>query len=333
MKIVFLGAGSIGCFVGGCWQVAGMDVVLIGRSAIADQIAENGLNLSDHTGWSAALPSTEVNTTIDPAAMSKADLVVVAVKSTATHEAGALIARHAPEKSAILSLQNGISNVELLQQALPEHSVLAGMVGFNVVRLGDGRWHKATSGEIICQRAVETGRIAERSSDSASRVHLADDMEAIAWGKLLLNLNNAINALSGLKLIDQLSNRNYRRVLSASMREALSVLDSALIEPAKITPLPPRLLPRFIDTPDWFFKSVGLRLQKIDPQARSSMADDLAAGKTTEIDYLNGEIVKLAEKTGQKAPVNEKIVQLVHQAETGGQTNWGAKELVAELLL
>ncbi len=308
-----------------------MDVVLIGRSAIAGEIAKNGLKLSDHTGWSAALPSSQVTTTSDPAVMSKADLVVAAVKSTATQEAGALIARHAPDKAAVLSLQNGISNVELLRQALPGHNVLAGMVGYNVVRLGEGRWHRATSGQIICQRASETSRIAEQTDSSASKVRLADDMVAIAWGKLLLNLNNAINALSGLKLIDQLSNREYRRVLSASMREALHVLDSALIEPAKITPLPPRFLPRFIDTPDWFFRSVGLRLQKVDPQARSSMADDLAADKATEIDYLNGEIVKLAERTGQKAPVNEKIVELVHLAESGGRTNWSGNELVAVL--
>lgn len=331
MKIVILGAGSIGCFIGGCWQAAGMDVTLIGRSAIAHEITKYGLNLSDHSGWTAALPSSEVNITSDPAVISNADLVVVAVKSTATREAGELIGKYAPSKSPVLSLQNGISNVELLRKELPERNVFAGMVGFNVVRLGEGRWHKATSGEIICQRAAETNRLAEQSGGSASKIQLADDMEAIAWGKLLLNLNNAINALSGLKLIDQLSDRDYRRVLSASMREALRVLNSALIESAKITPLPPRFLAGFIDTPDWFFRSVGLRLQKVDPQARSSMADDLAAGKSTEIDFLNGEIVKLAERTGQEAPVNEKIVELVHQAESGGQTKWTGSELVAVL--
>jgi len=83
--------------------------------------------------------------------------------------------------------------------------------------------------------------------------------------------------------------------------------------------VPPRLLPLVIGTPDWMFLEVFLKKWKIDAKARSSMADDLAAGRKTEIDYLNGELVALAERLGADAPVNRKIVELIRAAETGAK--------------
>ncbi len=333
MRVVVLGAGSIGCFVGGCWQVAGGEITLVGRASTAGEIAAHGLTVSASDGWEALLPPIEVNISDDTKLLSDADLIVLSVKSTATRQAAYLVSQYSAPQTPVLSLQNGISNVGLLRQSLPGRPIFAGMVGFNVVHLGNGRWQKATAGEIICQKASETEAIAALTAGSPCAVHLADDMQAVAWGKLLLNLNNAINALSGLPLAEQLTDRNYRRVLAASMREGLNALDAANITPAKVAALPPRFLPRFIDTPDWFFNSIGLRLQKIDAKARSSMADDFAAGKPTEVDFLNGEIVKLAAKTATPAPVNKRIVDLVRIAETGGKKTWSGSDLVAAVEL
>jgi 2-dehydropantoate 2-reductase len=79
------------------------------------------------------------------------------------------------------------------------------------------------------------------------------------------------------------------------------------------------VLPRIIDAPDWLFNNVFLRRWKIDSKARSSMADDLAAGRRTEVEYLNGELVRLAERLQRDAPVNRTIVELVHKAEGGAE--------------
>jgi 2-dehydropantoate 2-reductase len=152
-------------------------------------------------------------------------------------------------------------------------------------------------------------------------------MRGVAWGKLLINLNNAINALSGRPLLEQLSDRNYRRVFAASQIEALEILEAAGIEPAQIGPIAPRLMPHVIAAPDLVFRNTILKMQKIDADARSSMADDFAAGRQTEIDYLNGEVVKLAHALGRRAPVNEKIVALVKQVEAGDERRWTAKDL------
>jgi 2-dehydropantoate 2-reductase len=114
------------------------------------------------------------------------------------------------------------------------------------------------------------------------------------------------------------------------MVEALGVLEAAGIAPAKIGPVPPRLLPHVIGAPNAVF-ALFLKAQKIDAHARSSMADDLAAGRPTEIDYLNGEVVKLGQKIGRPTPVNAAIVKLVRQREAGVEHLWSPAELRARI--
>jgi 2-dehydropantoate 2-reductase len=152
-------------------------------------------------------------------------------------------------------------------------------------------------------------------------------MRSVAWGKLLLNLNNAINALSGRTLLEELAERDYRRVLAAAMLETLNLLNAAGIEPAKIGPFPPRLLPHAVGSPNFIFKNLFLRIQRIDPAARSSMWDDFVAERPTEIDYLNGEVVKLAKALGREAPVNRAIVELVKERQFGIERAWAPEEL------
>jgi 2-dehydropantoate 2-reductase len=218
----------------------------------------------------------------------------------------------------VISFQNGISNVEVLTRELGDRFKIArGMVPFNVAYLGDGRFHKGVAGDLFVEDRPETRALAECIGDGPGALKLSGDMLALAWGKLLINLNNAVNALSGRTLIEELRQRDYRRVFAAAMREGLGLLKRAGIEPATVGGVGPRALPRVIDSPDWLFNSVFLRKWKIDAKARSSMADDLAAGRKTEVDYINGELVALAERLGANAPINRKIVELVGAAEDG----------------
>ncbi len=120
--------------------------------------------------------------------------------------------------------------------------------------------------------------------------------------------------------------------MAASIREALRLLSAAGIAPRQVGPLSPRWLPVFVAAPDFLFNTVGLSLQKIDADARTSMADDFAAGRSSEIDFLNGEIVKLATSIGRTAPVNAALVRLVKEAEAGGRRQWPAEELAREVL-
>ena len=329
-RVAVLGAGSVGCFIGGCWQAAGLPVSFIGRPKIARDVAEHGLALSDYSGWREQL--AEVEFACVPAALGDAEIILLCVKSGATAEAAREIAEHAGEGAIVISFQNGVSNHELLERELGDcFRIVRGMVPFNIAYLGDGRFHKGVAGDLWVEDRRETRELARRIGEGPAALKVSGDMLGLAWGKLLINLNNAVNALSGRPLIAQLRERDYRRVVAASQREGVKLLKKSGIKPAKVGAVGPRLLPAIIGSPDWLFNNVFLKAWKIDAKARSSMADDLAAGRTTEVDYINGELVRLAERLGTTAPVNAKIVELVRKAEAGAKP-WAPAALRREVL-
>ncbi len=330
--IVIHGAGSIGCWAGASWLASGLPVSFIGRPSVQQEIQHNGLTVTDSEKRRIELRPDELEFSTSPKELRRADIIALCVKSIGTEAAAQELKKHARKGATIISFQNGVSNVDQLKSALPGHDVLHGMVPFNVARLGNGRWHKGVAGSLWAEDHEVTRALKARIGNGPGRLTLADDMKSVLWGKLLINLNNAVNALSGLPLLEQLSNRDFRRVVAASQVEALEILEKAGIEPAKIGPIPPRLLPHVIGAPDFLFKRLVLKRQRIDSSARSSMADDFAAGRPTEIDFLNGEVVKLAKSIGRRAPVNEMIVSLVRQHELGVERTWSPRDLREHVL-
>lgn len=317
-KVAILGAGSVGCFVGGCWQAAGVPVTFIGRPKLSKDIDEHGLTLTDYSGWEARLAPGDVDYRCGPEGLEQAEVIALTVKSGDTAKAADDIAKHGTPGATVISFQNGVSNVDVLEQGLGgRFEVARGMVPYNVAYLGDGRFHKGVAGDLYAERREHVQDLAEAIDGGPAALKLSADMLGLAWGKLLINLNNAVNALSGRTLQDELRRRDYRRVFAASMREGLELLKRADVEPATVGPISPQSLPRIVSSPDWIFNNVFLKRWKIDAKARSSMADDLAAGRKTEIDYLNGELVRLAERLQRAAPVNRAIVELVRKAEAG----------------
>jgi 2-dehydropantoate 2-reductase len=180
--------------------------------------------------------------------------------------------------------------------------VVGGIVGFNVAADGRGRYVKATRGELYARAHPLLEHLG---------FTLVPDMRPIEWGKLLLNLNNAVNALSGLPLRAALSQRGYRRVVAAAMSEALAVAHAIGIEPARLGPLPPAALPRLLATPDWLFDTVLLPLQGISATSRLSMSADYDAARPTEVHELNGAVVALGANAGVPTPVNAALVELI----------------------
>lgn len=330
-RVVVQGAGAIGGWIGGCWAAAGLPVRLIARQPIKNEIEADGLHLTEIGGRRLDLQPAQVPVTTSPKVLAEADIIALCVKSTATEAAAKEIARHARKGAAVISFQNGVSNPERLRALLPGLEVLQAVVPFNVARLGNGRWHKGTSGDLLIEDHPRARDLAARIGDAPGRLKPTDDIGGLAWGKLLINLNNAVNALSGRTLLEQLMERDYRRVVAAAQVEALAVLKAAGIKPAQFGPIAPHLLPHAIGAPDFLFKKLVLKVQRIDPHARSSMADDFAAGRSTEIDFLNGEVVKLAKSLGLRAPVNQVVSALVRQAEAGVERTWEPKDLWAHV--
>jgi 2-dehydropantoate 2-reductase len=319
-KVAILGAGSVGCFIGGAWLAAGVPVTFIGRPKLAKDLDVHGLTLSDYSGWQVRLGPGEVDFRCGPEALEDAEIIVLTVKSGDTAAAADDIAMQATDGATVISFQNGVTNVEILEQNLGgRFEVARAMVPYNVAYLGNGRFHKGVAGDLYVEQRASMRTLADAIGGGPASLKLSDDMLGLAWGKLLINLNNAVNALSGQTLQEELMKRDYRRVFAASMREGLELLKRAEIEPATVGPISPKSLPRVVDSPDWIFNNLFLTRWKIDSKARSSMADDLAAGRKTEVDYLNGELVRLADRLQRSAPVNRAIVELVHEAERGAE--------------
>lgn len=150
-----------------------------------------------------------------------------------------------------------------------------------------------------------------------------DNITGVQWGKLLVNLNNALVALSNLPLREQLSQRPWRALFADQWREALRVVKAEGIDPVSTTPLPASLTPFILKLPDALFQRIAASMVKIDPTARSSMWEDLQRGRRTEIDHLQGLIVTLAERHGLQAPLAARIVKLIRSAEQAGKGSPG----------
>ncbi|OWW20344.1 2-dehydropantoate 2-reductase [Noviherbaspirillum denitrificans] len=317
MKIVVFGAGSIGVYVGCSLLEAGADVLLVGRARMGERIAKHGVVLTDQLGRRTEFDGGSIPWCEDPGRLAEADLILVTVKSADTAAAADAIHAYARPSALVLSLQNGVGNVATLRGRLKGMVVAGGMVPFNVVQMEDGRFHRGTEGELMVEALPAIGQWQAVFEKAHLPLVECADFASVQWGKLLLNLNNPVNALSGLPLKAELSQRAYRRSLALLIEEALDVLQAADIAPAKVARVAPGLLPRILRLPDWLFKRVAGAMLRIDPEARSSMWEDLQAGRRTEIDYLNGAVVSLARSLGRKAPANERVVELIRRAESG----------------
>ncbi|WP_027143824.1 2-dehydropantoate 2-reductase [Mesorhizobium sp. WSM3626] len=315
-RIVIAGAGSIGCYAGGCLALAGRRVVLLARPRVQAALRQGGLRVGDLDGRDRLIKPEALAVTTDPAAaLPDADVILVTVKSGATQDMAALIKAHARPDAVVVSLQNGVDNADRLRAALGRQTVLAGMVPFNVVQSTDGelplRVHRASDGKVM----VEDAGLAGLLDVEGLAVQAHGDMKAVLWGKLLMNLNNALVALSGLPLATELADRRWRVILADQIDEALRAMKASGVEPARIAGLRPALLPKVLRLPDWLFKLLARRMLAIDPEARSSMWDDLRHGRPTEIDDLQGAVLLLAEKAGTPAPTVQRISALVRAAE------------------
>ncbi|QUJ76937.1 2-dehydropantoate 2-reductase [Sulfitobacter albidus] len=324
-RIAIVGVGAIGGFVAGQLIAAGRDVVLIARGMRAQELAAHGLRLTDYDGLDRAVSSDALRVTDMAGGLAGAGVVLVCVKTADTAPVAAQIAAHALPTATVVSLQNGVQGAERLRAALPGHRVLAGIVPFNVVPKGAGQWHRASSGDSVI--GPDGADVAALLSVPGLSVGNDARIEARQWGKLLINLGNAVNALSGMPLLAQLMDHDWRRLMADQMAEALTVLRAQDLPVTSMTPLPAGLVPHVLRLPTPLFRRIAAQMLTIDPDARSSMAQDVAAGRPTEIDALQGEIIARGRAAGVATPLNCAVRAAIKRVEEGGALPKGPAEL------
>ncbi|WP_020551108.1 2-dehydropantoate 2-reductase [Embleya scabrispora] len=331
-RIAIFGAGSVGCQLGGR-LAAFADITLIGRPAVLDALAD-GLTVTGAGRPATVVEPERLTLAETPDAVAGADFVLVTVKSAATAEAGRQLAGRLSPAAIVVSLQNGVRNPAVLRAALPGHTVLAGMVPYNVLRTEPAVFHQGTSGVLMIDANPRAIPLVDVLAEAGISVQVREDMPEVQHAKLLMNLNNAINALSGLPLRDQLGQRDYRACLALCQGEALIAFRAEGIRPAKLGPGSAARNRQLLGLPDPLFRRLAGSALRIDAKARSSMWEDLQRGRRTEVDSVQGEILAIAERNGLTAPANARMIALIREAEAapaGQARQWSGPDLLAEL--
>ncbi len=323
LRYVVVGAGAVGSFVGGMLARAGLPVTLVGRKDHVEAIRRAGLEVGGLVGpFRVRLDAAE-----SPDAVKDAGAVLLCVKSQDTAATCVALAPFLPQRAPILSLQNGVRNVDLIDEALGAGRGIGGSVIFNAVFLEPGRVLLTTSGEIVVGATSRDGRFGPEMATfgrdamrAGLAVHVTPRIEGLLWSKLLINLNNGYGALTGQSIEEGVSDPVARRVSAALLAEGMRVCREAGIRLETIPKVDPSRLLRILsmNLPPFLLRIVVRWLVKIHPEARWSTWQSLAKGHPTEIEYLNGEIVRLAESQGLHAPYNRAIRDLVKEAESRG---------------
>ncbi len=327
-----MGAGAIGGYVGGRLALSGRtDVTMVGRRPLADEIASRGLTIREFDSEDHVAPA-QLRIEEDPQALCSCDVVFCCVKSGATAQVARALAEALGPATVIVSLQNGLRNPSVLRAAMPNNATLPAVVSFNVILRDGATFHLTTSGPLMIE--TRASGVDQPWVDALRAAGLEVDevrpLDPELWTKLLVNLNNAVSGLSGAPTRDMLLSRNYRRVIAKLLDEALDVLQAAQIRPANFRGVPLRAMSFIMKLPTPIVRVVVRAQLRVDPEARASMWTDLERRRPTEVDFLNGEIVRLAEQHGLDAPINRRIVELVHEAEREAS---GSPQMSAETLL
>lgn len=297
MKISIVGPGSMGCLFAAKLSASGADVQLVDyKPERAERINASGVTIESAGGAS----TLDITASADPDIVKNSSGVIFMVKAYSTREAAARLKDSVPGGAWVMTMQNGMGNAEILMEIFGPEKVLAGTTSEGATLLGEGRVRHAGSGETSIgefdgaesQRATQ---IADALNTAGIKTTTTGNVRGLLWKKLIVNVG--INPVTALLRI-----RNGEILQKES---ALDVLHSAVVEAEGIA------------------KAEGVDLDGMDAvrvvegvadktaKNISSMHQDVAAGRLTEIDYICGYVVRAANKNGLSAPVNRTLRNLV----------------------
>lgn len=314
------GAGLIGSYIGGALSVQGFQTTLICRATTKFKLT-SGLTLTDYQSHQSVLLDMDI---LDDKQLStpntnvkKARFLWLTVKCTGIKQAVFDIAPLVDENTIILCCQNGLGSDAEVKQAYPDNMVLRVMVPFNVVEISSGHYHRGSEGKLTIEQTTQSkvgiSSLVMSLNSELLPISTTADMDALLWAKLQLNLGNCVNALADIPVKTMLEQRDYRRVIALLMSELLQVADGLCIKLPKITAISAHKIPMVLRLPNFIFSRVANKMLEIDPNVRSSMWWDVSQGKLTEIEHINGAILKHAKTLNIACPANEKIISLISQ--------------------
>jgi 2-dehydropantoate 2-reductase len=293
MKIAVMGAGAVGCYYGGMLARAGQPVTLIGRPSHVEAIRRDGL-LLDTRSFKVRVP---MEASTEASAVQGAGLVLFCVKSTDTERTAAELKPHLNPDAIVLTLQNGVDNAERLGALLPQE-VAPAVVYVATEMAGPGHVRHHGRGELVIAPSSRGAEIAEMFTQAGMPTQVSDHVIGALWMKLILNCAyNALSAIAQLPYGRVVQGEGVEGVMRDVVQECLAVAQA-----------------RGVSVPGDAWQAVAGLVQTM-PTQYSSTAQDLARGKRTEIDHLNGYVVRQGASLGVPTPVNRTLHALVRLIE------------------
>jgi len=286
-RVAVLGAGAVGCYYGGMLARAGHPVVLIGRARHVEAFRKSGLRFEGL----AFDEQVAVEASTEPEAARGAKLVLFCVKSTDTEAAAAQIAPYLDADALVVNLQNGVDNAERIQARMKNPVVPAAVYVASEMK-GPGHLKHHGRGDLVLGLAGE--KIKAWFEGAGVPVAISGNVDGELWGKLVLNCAyNAISAITQLPYGKMIQGPGVRELMRDVVEETLAVAEASGV----------RIAAGMLE------RTLGLAGSM--PTQFSSTAQDLARGKPTEIDHLNGLVVRKGEALGIATPANRALYALV----------------------
>jgi 2-dehydropantoate 2-reductase len=295
MQVAVVGAGAVGCYYGGLLLRAGHDVTFIGRQPHVDAINADGLLLDTKT-FNGRLPAKAAT---DATALASPDLVLVCVKSADTEQAGRSLTGRLQPETSVLSLQNGVDNAPRLA-AVIGHAVIPVVVYVGSEMAGPGHVRHHGGGDLAIGPSAASEALAQTLAAAGIGITIADDIDKTLWSKLIINCAfNALSAVADISYGPMLEVEGTRDVVTRAVQEATTVARACGVS------ISDDLLVHILNIP------------AIMPNQMSSTAQDLARGKPSEIDFLNGHVVRKGAELGIPTPTNHALQVMVKLTERG----------------
>ncbi len=319
LKIAILGAGAVGSALGVLLARQGHDVTLIGRPAhVAAVRRQGGLQVDGSLGEFMVPIKASESLDFQP------DLALLTVK---TQDAATAVRDNLPSlaNAPLVTLQNGVRSDELVAEILPRNQIISAVVFVGATYLTPGMVTILQPGALVIGRPFGPR---DSQVDAITRVLnravltcTSNNIYGAHWLKLIINLNNALPALTDCTVSQVSADPYLGRLAVELMREGLRVVDHASIRLTSLPRMPVGLIRLIAWLPAGLaarlLASMARRIETRWPYIGSTL-QSIRRGRPTEIDYLNGEVARLGEQVGMPAPLNTRIVELVHTVEQTG---------------
>jgi len=332
MKFAVIGLGAIGSIVGGLLAKSGENVILIGKKNQVEIINQKGIRID---GVNGSIVVENVHASTDLSLLNNVDVIVICVKSQDTQNLANSLKKHTKKSSLLISLPNGVRNSKILKDTTG-NKVVSSIVLFNALYSKPGKVELTFKGGLLVEADNSSLDVVKCLLNSLKKEGLeskiVDNIEGFLWSKLIVNLQIAVTALTGQTIKESIIDKDSRAVLIATMKEGIYVLEQSGISFKTLPNIDPRRIIRRLSLFNSTLLKIGSRIMGLKENARNSMWQSLSRGKSTEIDYINGEIVNLARKNNLNAPINTMLVELVKEAEKTHATKSYEPSELKELL-